>query len=586
MYLPIVILVAILPGLYALRCWDLTPPGPWWGLRALAVLDGQWLDQAGSSEAGLESESWAYRAVALQPPLYAWLEAAGLALSRDYAPLATVLPSYLAGVLVVLLVFLHGRLWRGPGLGVLAAVLTGFNRDLLVQMQQATPTTLGLVGALGALLGYGQFVRDGNGRRLGWVVLGALGLALALMAVGPFGLLIVPVVMLHRAVLGPDPWPDWRPDRSAQRLGSRLARPGVFAALGALVVGLMLAMPWYVMMLGRHGAAFLAALASPPHSGGPGPAGLLPRLAMLAPTSLALGLFGALRAGRRVLTHDGDDPATVGGAFWVAWLALAALAPACYPQGPRPVLNLFLLVPLNLLASQAILDLAGRRTPARALVWLAPATAVAVAWWASPELREAFTVLSRGRGPDASAGLGLHLGLDLIVALALLTRFLDRWARRRDDRRRLVLGGFLVAVVALTVTAGIREVRFRHRETADLLSLREAILRREALQPFTMLAVVGPGPSSQPGAAGGTPLPGGRLRFLLRAALPNLDPIDLTRIDDLLKLPEGQRLVILAGSEEPLSYALQSRLGLEAIHPGRSGVLDAYATATDRSSRR
>ncbi len=41
MFLPIVVLVAVLPGLYALRCWDLTPPGPWWGLRGLAVLDGQ-----------------------------------------------------------------------------------------------------------------------------------------------------------------------------------------------------------------------------------------------------------------------------------------------------------------------------------------------------------------------------------------------------------------------------------------------------------------------------------------------------------------------------------------------------------------
>ena len=50
---------------------------------------------------------------------------------------------------------------------------------------------------------------------------------------------------------------------------------------------------------------------------------------------------------------------------------------------------------------------------------------------------------------------------DLLTAL---TRALDRWARRRDDRRRLVLGGFLGAVVAVLVAPGIREVRFRHRE--------------------------------------------------------------------------------------------------------------------------
>ncbi len=414
------------------------------------------------------------------------------------------------------------------------------------------------------------------------------------MAVGPFGLLLAPVVILHRAILGPDPWPEHRPKATGPRFLNwwrLLARPGWIAATGALTVGLALAAPWYAMMLRRHGAAFLAALMSPPHSGGPGTELLLPRLAMLAPTSVALGLFAAIRAGRRVLTHDGDDPATAGGAFWVAWLALAALAPAFYPQGPTPVLNLFLLVPLNLLASQAMLDLAGRRIPARALIWLAPATAVAVSWWASPELRAACLGLAQGRGPTASTGLGLHLGLDLIVALAILTRLLDHWARRQDHRRRLVLGGFLGAVVALTVATGIREVRFRHRETADLLSLREAILRRESARPFTVLAVVGPRPASHlgdPANDPATPLPGGRLRFLLRATLPRRVQRDLTRIDDLLKLPEGQRLVILAGSEERLPYTLQSRLGLEAIHPGRSGVLDAYATAADpgRPSRR
>ena len=50
-------------------------------------------------------------------------------------------------------------------------------------------------------------------------------------------------------------------------------------------------------------------------------------------------------------------------------------------------------------------------------------------------------------------------------------------------------------------------------------------------------------------------------------------------IDGLFSLPDGQRLIILAGTEQRLSSADQSKLGLEAIHPGRSGILDAYATA-------
>ena len=149
MFFPLVVLAAVLPGLYALNWWNLTPPGPWWGLRGLAVLDGWVFDQLPAVETLQPAmEARAFRSVAFQPPLYAWLEAIGLALGSDRAPSAIVLPSYIAGGLIVLLVYWHGRLWRGPGLGLTAAVLTGFNRDLLLQMQQATPTTLGLAGLL------------------------------------------------------------------------------------------------------------------------------------------------------------------------------------------------------------------------------------------------------------------------------------------------------------------------------------------------------------------------------------------------------------------------------------------------------
>ena len=53
MFFPLVVLVAVLPGLYALNSWDPTPPGPWWGLRGLAVLDGLVVDQVPAA-AGIE----------------------------------------------------------------------------------------------------------------------------------------------------------------------------------------------------------------------------------------------------------------------------------------------------------------------------------------------------------------------------------------------------------------------------------------------------------------------------------------------------------------------------------------------------
>ena len=70
MFFPLVVLVAVLPGLYALNSWDLTPPSPWWGLRGLVVLDGMVLDQVpAASEIRPVLEARTFRTVAFQPPL-------------------------------------------------------------------------------------------------------------------------------------------------------------------------------------------------------------------------------------------------------------------------------------------------------------------------------------------------------------------------------------------------------------------------------------------------------------------------------------------------------------------------------------
>jgi hypothetical protein len=116
------------------------------------------------------------------------------------------------------------------------------------------------------------------------------------------------------------------------------------------------------------------------------------------------------------------------------------------------------------------------------------------------------------------------------------------------------------------------------------------ILRRNRDGPFQVVAVVSPTLPAlirdRPAPPVDRPLPGGRLRFILRTALPQLPQRDLNVIDGLFSLPEGRRLVVLAGTGQRLSSTVQSKLGLEAIHPGRSGILDAYATARDRTLRR
>lgn len=578
MFFPLVVVVAVLPGLYALSCWDLSPPGPWWGMRGLAALDGLWLDQVPMKGLGSSQEVSAYRAVAFQPPLYAWLEALCLSASGHRNPQASVLPSYVLGALVVVLVYLHGRLWWDRGVGLVAAGLLAFHRELLMQMQQASPVSLALAGVVGTLLCYASYLRDSEGRSWVWIASGGITLGLSLLSVGLLGLVVVPIVLLHAMLLSggagavPRRGPRWR----------WLLGPSARAGLAALGIALAVALPWHVHMASRYGDAWLWAILSPAGSVGFAPyTGLGVALLSLAPATLPLALLAAVRACRRLLAEESSGETLTGDAFWLSWLVVAAIMPALWPSGPRALMSLLLLVPLNLLAAQAISDLATRRIAARNLVWLAPATALSVAWWFSVGFREALSALWHGQRPDAATLLGLHLALDLILVLTLLIGRLDRWARRRDTRRRLVLGVYLAAVAAVTIGTGLREIGFRHRETAELLDLRRAILRRAQTRPFWLIATVGP-EGTLPGVAGP---PGGRLRFILRATLPHLSQLDLARPEDLLTLSQGeppgtQRLVVLVGNERPLPYRQQSQLNLEAIYSSDSGMLQAFATTT------
>jgi 4-amino-4-deoxy-L-arabinose transferase-like glycosyltransferase len=597
MVFPLVVLVAVLPGMVALNSWDLTPPGPLWGFRGLIVLDGHLLDQIPAAhDIKPVPESAAFKAVAFQPPLYAWLEALGLWLSTDRDPLASVLPSYVAGALAVMLVYFHGRLWRGAGLGLTAAVLVGFNQNLLLRMQEATPNTVVVCGILAALLAYGWHERmavesarpSSWAGPIFWTVVGGMALGLALLSLGGLAVITVPIVLLHQFYLST--WSALSSQRSLTRFWwlSHRESPGLVNGLLAIFIALTIALPWFVLMVNSHGWQALAALSAPPdimdHQ-----LSLLPRLINLAPVTLPLGLFGAMRAIRSALVTESETRETVGGSFWVIWLAVAALAPAIWPSGPQSAFDLLLLIPVSLLAAQTIADLANRRVSVRTLIAVAPATAMSITWWASADLSGAVNDLVHGQADSATA-LGLHLALDLIVTSVFIIRGLNRWARHRDDHQRWILATFLLVVLAITVVFGLREVLFRHSETRQLLSLRTMILRRNRDAPFQVVAVVSPSlPDPADGEAWLTkdrPLPGGRLRFIIRTALPGLPQRDLNLIDGLYSLPDGQRLVILAGTGQRLSSADQSRLGLEVIHPGRLGILDAYATARHQLPRR
>src|SRR5262245_57104795 len=307
MVFPLVMLVAVLPGMVALNAWDLTPPGPLWGLRGLAVLDGLAIDQVPAADAIKPAhEAAAYRTVAFQPPLYAWLEAVLFWLDGDRDPMASVLPSYVAGGLAVILVYLHGRLWRGAGLGLTAAIFVGFNQNLLLRMQEATPSTLALCGVLAVLLAYGWHERViGEALRpppwagaLATAVAGGLTMGLALLSLGGLPLIVIPIILLHQYYLkaGQPPPPGARVRRWRWRSWHAWRdHPERINGLVAVAVALAVSLPWFLMMVRSHGWQAIAALRIPPERLLADLAQNLPgRLVELAPVTLPLALFGAV----------------------------------------------------------------------------------------------------------------------------------------------------------------------------------------------------------------------------------------------------------------------------------------------------
>jgi 4-amino-4-deoxy-L-arabinose transferase-like glycosyltransferase len=557
MVFPLVVLVAVLPGLVALNTWDLTPPGPFWGLRGLAVLDGLVLDQTPAAlEIEPHREAIAFEAVAYQPPLYAWLVALGFWLTPDRNPQVSVLPSYLFGAIAVVLVYLHGCLWRGPGLGVTAAILVGFNQNLLLRMQEGTPTTVALCAILGVLAIYGW--REQLVSALAcpwpwagptfWTVAAGLVLGSALLALGALALLVIPIILLHQYYLQAAGalasqrslrrlwWPDWR------------HCTGLLHGLLALGVALIVFAPWLFIMLSLHGWRALSALEIPPEGLlADRHLSLLPRLIELAPAILPLAVLGTVRAIRSALVDEANSRETVGSSLWIIWLAVAALTPVVWPHAPQGNLELVLLVPVSLLAAQTVVDLVNRRVPMRMLVWLAPATMLIVAWWASIDLHNAVDDLLHRRATAATA-LGLHLVADLTIASVWALHALYGWAHDRDVRQRFILAIFLFVVMAVTIGEGLREVMFRHDVTHVLLSLRTVILRRDRDSPFQVVAVVSPKSSISARTSAETvtdrSLPGGRLRFILKTALPRVPQRHLRTIDELFQLPDSPRLVI------------------------------------------
>ncbi len=634
MFGPLAVLIAILPGLYGLSHWDLTPPGPWWGLRALAAIDENlWIDQTPMTSAISQgTENDALKVIATQPPLYVWAEAILLRLSPSRSPLTCVLPAYFFGAVLILLVYGQARTWSKPGTAIIAAWIVGFHPRTLDAMQRASPATLGAALVVASLQFYSVHILAGQGGRIRGRILYAVGcgacLGLSLLTMGLVGLIIVPIIALHQLALNAGESPLERPRHWYE---AWRALPGLFYGSSAMIVAVAIAAPWHVWMSMVHGSEFWANLSEPSRSLGSLNRGPVLHLLDAAPVFLIPALYSGLLsirnwfAGskssgqssdqltqpewRERFARDNLEQDRDGLFLWTIWAVVALALSIYWPLGPTSTVGLLLTCPLALLAAHTIRGLSQRQIPAKLLIRFTPLIVLAFGWWVSADVRLAVALgLTQGFAAAFTGRYGNALIATLLLSAAswVIGSVAKNWIRRNDMRIRLVLAIEIFSLLIFQMILGINELRFRHEITRQLLDLREAIVRRNQSFPIEHIHLVGsisprdlaalrPFDTERGSLIPSRPLdtrpnptgidPAGRLRFILRSALPKVPQTDHKSVDSLFGAPVSQSLVILVGTDSRLSIAEQSRLGLEPIHPGVAQILTAFASSPRNRAR-
>ncbi len=175
-----------------------------------------------------------------KPPLLFWLTAISARLGRGFTNISVRVPCFLAGVAVVALAGLIGRVLFGSLAGWISALVMLSNYLVLWFLTRVNMDTLFAGGVAGSIFCFYAVV-DGRANRRWALPLAYLLLGLATMTKGPAALVMVPVAML--AVVG---WRrEWR------------ALPRLVSPTGLIVFALTVGV-WVAWAAHRGGSAYLS----------------------------------------------------------------------------------------------------------------------------------------------------------------------------------------------------------------------------------------------------------------------------------------------------------------------------------------
>lgn len=509
---PLLALLVILPGLYAVERHTLQESDALWGLRSLDFLSARSVEDVvdPALHATTARLHW-------QPPLANWLTALVMLVVGPSHPLTLLIVPYLASAALIASLYYFCNWAVGARLAFWAVLLLACHPEMLSQFSNAAGHSLSILLAVLTFWSYLQHVETSRSTVSTRLLFGGLSLGLCLLAGGPLAMLVVAVLMLHVLGLRGESAPTKRGRQNSSR-GSWVGWPALKSLFVMTLTGFAVGGWWVMMMASRHGGefwngwlgAFPAGGASgteaSPILGAPFAAIVFDRLFSLSGAFMGLAILGVYRAS---LTSDTTIPTSKSRPvpILVAWIGcglLIWLNLLRNPTAPPYVFDMwqqFLLIPGVVCAALAI-DSIDRR-----LVHFSVGVAVILL---SVVAKVAWSLVYREAGlyVDQSTAWAAFL-----IALGVASWWFYKYRHDRDLVQRIILGGLVIALVVVNASSGFGSLR---RDTAEGSPL--SVFRAE-------LAAV---PDVDSGMLVGGDCPPLRLRFVLRSICR---VGDLTQID-------------------------------------------------------
>jgi len=467
---PLVVLLAVLPPLFALVNDGIDSTDARWGLESLELVSAPNIDAVVSRGGSLDTHH------AWQQPLAAALTTLSLRIPGLSMPFALALVPFICMIAVVLIWHSLCRDLAGSRFAIWSTALIACHGPFLLHVQSATPTLLILLLALCALWGFISHVRYVDGVLSVQTLIGGVSLGLCLLVSGLATLTVVAVAALLAVALRMDAGKAENKGNGETRGRWTALRSVGVMALTAFAVG-----GWWVMMIAaKHGPEFwvhwlgfdqvAAAREAGRNSGGRAESAAMAffRLIDLLGVLLVPALYGVWCVVRG-LVWQREKSRRFPLQFFAAWLICGFTIWGVRLRGPfdyADAWDLFIMLPLVGCAALTIEQIVLRSIRPVIAVWLV-CLAVALPLWAD--------VVRSTSSSGFLHGLwgGTFFLVSYLSAFAVLTAWLLMNARRHDHRQQVCLIGLLIMLGVANAAHGLQGVWLRENDRRSTKSLVE-----------------------------------------------------------------------------------------------------------------